>query len=99
MKFVKYNLFQSYDDNNNPILLEVTIKYDESIMDIVRAEAYDERYEIIELEVEENEDFSFKSNQELTEENEFLKIQIDSLQKQMTFYEDCIAEMAMIVYS
>lgn len=35
----------------------------------------------------------------LESENAFLKAQIDAQSEQMDFYEDCIAEMAMVVYA
>lgn len=36
---------------------------------------------------------------ELENENAFLKAQIDAQSEQMDFYEDCIAEMALVVYA
>lgn len=40
-----------------------------------------------------------KSNAELESENEKLKQQISALADQQSFYEDCIAEMAQVVYA
>lgn len=40
-----------------------------------------------------------KTNAELESENEKLKQQISALADQQSFYEDCIAEMAEIVYA
>lgn len=36
---------------------------------------------------------------ELAEENKLLKMQIEAQSEQMDFYEDCIAEMASVVYA
>ena len=37
--------------------------------------------------------------EELAEENKLLKMQIEAQSEQMDFYEDCIAEMASVVYA
>lgn len=101
MTFVKYNLLQGYDVDNNPILLKTTIEYNDLNMKNVKRDAYNGEYEFVEIEMDE--DFEkialIKNNEELTEENVMLKAQVAALSEQMTFYEDCIAEMAMIVYS
>ena len=39
-----------------------------------------------------------KSNQELQEENELLRSQVQALSARGDFIEDCIAEMAMVIY-
>lgn len=39
-----------------------------------------------------------KTNEELQKENEFLKAQVQALSDRGEFIEDCIAEMAMVVY-
>lgn len=39
------------------------------------------------------------TNEELAEENAMLKAQISAQSDQMDFYEDCIAEMAAVVYA
>lgn len=39
------------------------------------------------------------TNNELAEENKLLKQQISALTEQQSFYEDCIAEMASVVYA
>ena len=40
-----------------------------------------------------------KSNEELENENKKLKAQVSALADQQAFYEDCIAEMATVVYA
>ena len=40
-----------------------------------------------------------KTNEELQEENNLLRAQVQSLSDRGEFIEDCIAEMAMLVYS
>ena len=40
-----------------------------------------------------------KSNAELEQENKLLKAQVSALADQQSFYEDCIAEMAAVVYA
>ena len=39
------------------------------------------------------------TNAELAEENKLLKQQVSALTDQQSFYEDCIAEMAEVVYA
>lgn len=39
------------------------------------------------------------SNEELAAENKLLKQQVSALTEQQSFYEDCIAEMAAVVYA
>ena len=39
------------------------------------------------------------TNDELAAENKLLKQQVSALTKQQSFYEDCIAEMASVVYA
>lgn len=39
------------------------------------------------------------SNEELAAENKLLKQQVSALTDQQSFYEDCIAEMAAVVYA
>lgn len=39
------------------------------------------------------------SNEELAAENKLLKQQVSALTEQQSFYEDCIAEMASVVYA
>ena len=39
------------------------------------------------------------TNEELAEENKLLKQQVSALTEQQSFYEDCIAEMATVVYA
>ena len=39
-----------------------------------------------------------KTNEELQKENEFLKAQVQALSDRGEFIEDCIAEMAMVIY-
>lgn len=40
-----------------------------------------------------------KTNAELEQENKLLKAQVNALADQQSFYEDCIAEMAAVVYA
>ena len=40
-----------------------------------------------------------KTNAELEPENKLLKAQVNALADQQSFYEDCIAEMAAVVYA
>ena len=37
--------------------------------------------------------------EELAKENELMKVQIEAQSEQMEFYEDCIAEMASVIYA
>ena len=39
------------------------------------------------------------TNDELASENKLLKQQVSALTEQQSFYEDCIAEMASVVYA
>lgn len=39
------------------------------------------------------------TNEELAAENKLLKQQVSALTEQQSFYEDCIAEMASVVYA
>ena len=64
---------------------------------IAKAEAYNGEYTI--EDDGEPEPVTPPSNDELAEENKLLKQQVSALTDQQSFYEDCIAEMAEVVYA
>lgn len=50
-------------------------------------------------EVFDNGELEPPTNDELAAENKLLKQQVSALTEQQSFYEDCIAEMASVVYA
>lgn len=66
---------------------------------LAKAEAYNGEVTVEEVADEEPEPTPEERISALEEENSMLRAQISAQSDQMDFYEDCIAEMAMVVYA
>lgn len=78
----------------------------EPIDDVTKFAWVDEDYEEVKIyrkfteeELEMRNATAPKSNAELEAENKLLKEQVSALSEQMDFYEECMVEMAMVVYA
>ena len=65
--------------------------------EIAKREAYNGEYTV--EDDERPEPVITPTNEELAAENKLLKQQVSALTSQQSFYEDCIAEMATVVYA
>lgn len=87
--------------DDNPVIEKVftvlTHDYNEMTEAIAKAEAYNGEYTI--EDDGEPEPVIPPTNDELAAENKLLKQQVSALTEQQSFYEDCIAEMASVVYA
>lgn len=83
--------------DDNPVIEKVftvlTHDYNETTEAIAKVEAYNGEYTI------EDDGEPEPANDELAAENKLLKQQVSALTEQQSFYEDCIAEMAEVVYA
>ena len=103
MKIIKYQLCTEVNRGTEDkpdiqqVFSSVTLGWSESNEKIAKAEAYNGEYT-----VEDNgepEPVISPTNDELATENKLLKQQVSALTEQQSFYEDCIAEMAEVVYA
>lgn len=103
MKIIKYQLCTevNYGTEDKPkiekSLAAVTLGWSEANEAIAAAEAYNGEYTI--EDDGEPEPVIPPTNDELAAENKLLKQQVSALTEQQSFYEDCIAEMATVVYA
>ena len=103
MKKLKYQLCTEInrgtedDPQIEQELSDVTLDWSAANEQIAKAEAYNGEYEIIDD--GEPEPVALPTNEELAAENKLLKQQVSALTDQQSFYEDCIAEMATVVYA
>lgn len=103
MKVIKYQLCTevNYGTENKPdiqqVFSAVTLGWSEANEKIAKAEAYNGEYTI--EDDGEPEPVIPPTNEELAAENKLLKQQVSALTEQQSFYEDCIAEMASVVYA
>ena len=103
MKIIKYQLCTevNHGTEDKPdiqqVLSFVTLGWSADNETIAKAEAYNGKYTI--------EDDGGReptippTNEKLAAENKLLKQQVSALTEQQSFYEDCIAEMASVVYA
>lgn len=103
MKVIKYQLCTevNHGTEDKPdiqqVFSSVTLGWSADNEKIAKAEAYNGEYT-----VEDNgepEPVIPPTNDELAAENKLLKQQVSALTEQQSFYEDCIAEMASVVYA
>ena len=103
MKVLKYRLMTEVNHgteeqpNIEQVFSDVTLGWSETNEELAKREAYNGEYTI--------EDDGKPApvipptNAELAAENKLLKQQVSALTEQQSFYEDCIAEMAAVVYA
>nr|DAP58314.1 MAG TPA: hypothetical protein [Caudoviricetes sp.] len=103
MKVIKYQLCTEVNRGTEDkpdiqqVFSTVTLGWSAANEKIAKAEAYNGEYT-----VEDNgepEPVIPPTNDELAAENKLLKQQVSALTEQQSFYEDCIAEMAEVVYA
>ena len=103
MKIIKYQLCTEVnhgtedEPNIEQVFSAVTLGWSEANEKIAKAEAYNGEYTI--EDDGEPEPVIPPTNDELAAENKLLKQQVSALTEQQSFYEDCIAEMASVVYA
>ena len=103
MKVIKYQLCTDVnhgtedEPNIEQIFSAVTLGWSEGNEKIAKAEAYNGEYTV--EDDGEPEPVIPPTNDELASENKLLKQQVSALTEQQSFYEDCIAEMASVVYA
>ena len=103
MKVLKYRLMTEVNRGTEEqpdiqqIFSDVTMGWNESNEEIAKAEAYNGEYTI--EDDGQPEPVIPPTNAELAAENKLLKQQVSALTDQQSFYEDCIAEMATVVYA
>lgn len=103
MKVIKYQLCTevNHGTEDEPkieqIFSAVMLGWSEGNEKIAKAESYNGEYTI--EDDGEPEPVIPPTNEELAAENKLLKQQVSALTEQQSFYEDCIAEMATVVYA
>ena len=103
MKIIKYQLCTKVNrgtedkPNIEQVFSAVTLGWSENNEKIAKAEAYKGEYTIEDDGAPEP--VIPPTNDELAAENKLLKQQVSALTDQQSFYEDCIAEMATVVYA
>lgn len=103
MKIIKYQLCTevNHGTEDKPdiqqVLSFVTLGWSADNETIAKAEAYNGKYTV--EDDGEPEPVIPPTNDELAVENKLLKQQVSALTEQQSFYEDCIAEMASVVYA
>ena len=103
MKVIKYQLCTKVnhgteeEPDTEQVFADVTLGWSEANETIAKAEAYNGEYTI--EDDGEPEPVVPPTNDELAAENKLLKQQVSALTEQQSFYEDCIAEMAAVVYA
>lgn len=103
MKVIKYQLCTevNHGTEDEPkieqVFSAVMLGWSEANEQIAKAEAYNGEYTI--EDDGEPEPVIPPTNEALAAENKLLKQQVSALTEQQSFYEDCIAEMATVVYA
>ena len=103
MKVIKYRLCTEVnhgterEPNIEQVFSAVTLGWSAANEAIAKAESYNGEYTI--EDDGEQEPLMPPTNDELAAENKLLKQQVSALTEQQSFYEDCIAEMASVVYA
>lgn len=103
MKVIKYQLCTeiNHGTEDEPkieqVFSAVMLGWSEANEQIAKAEAYNGEYTI--EDDGKPEPVIPPTNDELAAENKLLKQQVSALTEQQSFYEDCIAEMASVVYA
>lgn len=103
MKVLKYRLMTevNHGTEEHPdiqqIFYDVSLGWSEANEELAKAEAYNGEYTI--EDDGQPEPVIPPTNEELAAENKLLKQQVSALTDQQSFYEDCIAEMAEVVYA
>lgn len=103
MKIIKYQLCTEINrgtkeqPNIEQVFSEVSLGWSEANEKIAKSEAYNGEYTI--EDDGKPEPVIPPTNEELAAENKLLKQQVSALTDQQSFYEDCIAEMAEVVYA
>ena len=103
MKVLKYRLMTEVNHGTEEqpdiqqIFSDVTMGWNEVNEEIAKREAYNGEY-IVEDDGK-PEPVIPPTNEELAADNKLLKPQVSALTDQQSFYEDCIAEMAEVVYA
>lgn len=103
MKVIKYQLCTevNHGTEDKPdieqVFSAVSLGWSESNEKIAKKEAHNGDYTI--EDDGEPEPVIPPTNDELAAENKLLKQQVSALTEQQSFYEDCIAEMASVVYA
>ena len=103
MKIIKYQLCTevNHGTEDKPdiqqVFSAVTLGWSEGNEKIAKEEAYNGEYTV--EDDGEPEPVIPPTNDELAAENKLLKQQVSALTEQQSFYEDCIAEMAAVVYA
>ena len=102
MKIIKYKqriIVPSSDEQerDREIFYEIQSPWNSQTEEIAKREAYNGEYTI--EDDGKPEPIIPPTNDELAAENKLLKQQVSALTDQQSFYEDCIAEMATVVYA
>ena len=103
MKVIKYQLCTevNHGTEDKPdiqqVFSAVALVWSEANETIAKTEAYNGEYTV--EDDGEPEPVIPPTNDELAAENKLLKQQVSALTEQQSFYEDCIAEMAAVVYA
>lgn len=103
MKIIKYQLCTevNHGTEDKPdieqVFSAVSLGWSEANEKIAKKEAYNGEYTI--ADDGEPEPVIPPTNEMLAAENKLLKQQVSALTEQQSFYEDCIAEMAEVVYA
>lgn len=103
MKVIKYQLCTEVNHGTEEqpdiqqIFSGVSLGWSEANEELAKREAYNGEYTI--EDDGEPEPVIPPTNDELAAENKLLKQQVSALTEQQSFYEDCIAEMAEVVYA
>lgn len=105
MKVIKYQLCTEVnhgtedEPNIEQVFSAVTLGWSEGNETIAKAEAYNGEYTIEDNGEPEPEPTVNERMKKLETENKLLREQVSAQADQAEFYEDCIAEMAAIVYA
>ena len=103
MKVIKYQLCTEINHGTKEqpkieqVLSAVTLGWSEDNEKIAKSEAYNGEYTI--EDDGKPEPVIPPTNEELAAENKLLKQQVSAMTDQQSGYEDCIAEMATVVYA
>ena len=103
MKIIKYQLCTEINRGTEDepkieqVVYAATMRWSETNEKIAKAEAYNGEYTI--EDDGKPEPVIPPTNEELAADNKLLKQQVSALTDQQSFYEDCIAEMAEVVYA
>lgn len=103
MKIIKYQLCTevNHGTEDEPEIEQIftafSLSWSEANEELAKKESYNGEYTI--EDDGEPEPVIPPTNDELAAENKLLKQQVSALTEQQSFYEDCIAEMATVVYA